>query len=184
MPKTIKYMIGCFTTLAILSAIFWGVLAPLKAKAEYLEKQVKIQETQLIKIKQKVRTLPELESGLRNARNRELAANQSIPTRLVLSETYARVDSLAKQSGFKVKKIIVENNAIFFNEVPHLKYVPVNVEGIAYFPQVIDFFDRLSKSSHDLQVEKFDLNIINRGNKPQLSFKITLNAFEYSSDAI
>jgi Tfp pilus assembly protein PilO len=180
--RIIKNIILIFTVLIFALALYWFGISPLLAKIEFTAEQIKIKKAELLLIKTKVASAIDLEQTLHNAQATEQAATQIIPAQLSLEELYSQINSLTEASGFKVRQISADQTFQPFEKDHRLKYIAVKLEGNAYFPQMINFLDLVAKSNFLLQVENMDLSSISKGNKPRLHFKITFNAFEYSSD--
>lgn len=181
MSKTIKNIIVGLAILFGSAALYWLAFHPLLMKVESTSEHIKIKEADLQKIKVKVANLTDLKQALYNAQAAEETSTQNIPNRLTLAELYSGIDVLTKKSGLRVRQITANQSFQPFTKDRRLKYIAVNLEGNAYFSQVISFLNLLAKSNFLIQVENIDLNSISKGNKPRLHFKITLNAFEYSS---
>lgn len=184
MAKIIKIVSLCFAILVCAVIIYWFGFQPLINKVGLTARHIEIKEAELKLIKTKVAHLADLGQTLRNVQAAEQASTQMIPAKLTLAELYYQIDSLTGASGLKVKQISTTQTFQPFKKDNRLKYITVNLEGNAFFPQVISFLDLVAKSNFLFQVENLDLSSITKGNKPQLHFKIALNAFEYSSDSI
>lgn len=184
MSKIIKAIILGFTMIVCAAALYWFGFHPLLIKVGNTAKQISMKEAELQLIKTRVAGLTGLEQKLSDAQAVEQASTQIIPSQLTIAELYYQIDSLTRDSGLKVQQISTTQTFQPFAKNNHLEYIVVNVEGNALFPQVISFLDLIAKSNSLLQVENLDLSSITKGNKPRLHFKITLNAFKYSSDSI
>jgi Tfp pilus assembly protein PilO len=180
--KITKAILLSFAILICIATLYWFGLHPLQTKIEFTTRQIKIKAAELQLIKNKVAHLADFEQTFLKAQTSEQASTQIIPTQLSLAELYSRINSLTKASGLKVQQISAAQTFQPFKKDHRLNYIAVNLEGNAYFPQMIYFLDLIAQSKFILQVESIDLSSISRGEKPRLHFKITLDAFEYSSD--
>jgi Pilus assembly protein, PilO. len=171
-----------FVILVIVFTLYGFVFHPLFVKADSTARAIRMKEVNLELIKSKVAHLTDLQQSLDNAQMLEKVENQNIPTELMLAELYSSIGSLAKASGLGVKQITSSQTFQPFSKNRRLQYYAVEIEGNAYFPQVVSFLDLLVKSNFLIQVENIDLSSISKGSKPKLHFKLTLDAFEYSPD--
>lgn len=180
MPKIIKTGLICLVIFLCIAALYWLFFNPLLAKAKSTADQVKMKEAELQFIKDKVAHMSVLEANLQNVQDLDKASTPVIPVQLTLSEIYSNIDVLSRACGLKVKQISTNQTFQPFAKDHQLQYIAVNLEGYAYFPQIIQFLDAISKGQFVIQVENIDLSCISKGAKPRLQFKMTLNAFKYS----
>jgi Tfp pilus assembly protein PilO len=181
-PKIIKVILLSFAILICAAALWWFWLYPLQTKIELTTRQIKIKDAELQLIKTKVAHLVDLEQNLLNAQTAERASTQVIPAQLSLAELYSRINFLTKASGLTMQQISALQTFQPYQKDHRLQYIAVNLEGNAFFSQMICFLDLIAQSKFLLQVENIDLSSISKSSNPRLHFKITLNAFEYSSD--
>lgn len=180
MSRSIKAFFVCVIVILGICLLYWFAFHPLLIKLKYNADQIRRTEAEIQLVKAKVAKMSNLEANVQNAQNFDKTAVPVIPERLTLSEIYTGLDALSKASGLKVKQISTNQTFQPFAKNRNLKYVAINIEGNALFPQVIQFLDALSKSQYVIQVENLDLSSISKGSKPWLHFNLTLDAFEYA----
>jgi Tfp pilus assembly protein PilO len=181
-PKAIKTFIFGLIILLCVAALYWFAFCPLFTQAQSTTDQIKMKEAELQLIKTKVSNMAALELKLQKMQALDEVATPIIPTQLTLEELYSSIDSLTRASGLKVKQISTNQTFQPFAKDHRIKYIAVNLEGNAYFPQVLQFLDLIAKSQFLIQIENMDLNSISKGSKPRLHFTLTLHAFEYASN--
>jgi Tfp pilus assembly protein PilO len=180
--RPIKTTMLSFTFLICAVVIYYLGYLPLVNRAEMIREQIKTKATNLQLVKAKVAGQAQLEQALHNAQAQEEAVTPIIPAQLRLAELYSQIDSMSQASGIKVQQITANQTFQPFAQDHRLLYIALNIEGNAYFSQVIRFLDSITNSSFLLQVENMELNSISKGSKPRLHYQITLNAFELSSN--
>ncbi len=181
MSKNIKVILTCIILILCASVLYGFAFHPLLAKIKNTADRVKMKEAEIQLVKAKVAKMSNLEAAVQNAQTSDKTLIPIIPEKLTLSEIYTGIDTLTKASGLKVKQITTNQTFQPFEKNRNIEYIAVNIEGNAYFPQVIQFLDSLSKSQFVIQVEDLDLSSISKGSKPWLHFNLTLNAFEYTA---
>jgi Tfp pilus assembly protein PilO len=180
--RPIKTTILSFTILICAVVIYCFGYLPLANQAEMIREQIKIKTANLQLVKTKVAGQAKLEQTLHNAQRQEETATPIIPAQLRLAELYSQIDLMSRTSGMKVQQITANQTFQPFAKDHRLRYIALNIEGNAYFPQVIRFLDSIANSNFLLQVENMELSSISKGSKPWLHYQITLNAFEWSSN--
>jgi Tfp pilus assembly protein PilO len=181
-PKAIKTLIFGLMILLGGAALYLFAFCPLFTQAQFTADQIKMKEAELQSIKAKVANMADLELTLQKMQAFDEVATPVIPAKLTLEELYSSIDSLTRASGLKVKQISTNQTFQPFAKDHRIKYIAVNLEGDAFFPQVIQFLDLISKSQFLIQIENMDLSSISKGSKPRLHFTLTLHAFEYVSN--
>ncbi|MGE5582320.1 MAG: type 4a pilus biogenesis protein PilO [Bacillota bacterium] len=180
MAKPIKISLICLSVFVLAAVVYYLAVEPLQQKAVDTAEKASLAQIRLNQIKDKVAKLGALEKSLREAGPEEEAFENSIPADRNLAVIYDRIDYYASRSGFKVKQITAANPFKPFNGNKQLQYIPLTIEGTAYFPQIIHFFDLVAGGTLLLRIENFEMTGISKGRNPRIAFKIVLHAFEYT----
>lgn len=175
-----KRIIISLAVLVITAAVIFWIYIPLSTRAVNISKEVNQKQMELELIKKKVSRLNTLNKAFEASKRNAAEASKSIPDRLILSEIYYTIDSLAGQSKLKLARVQIGEKKEKFPQVKDTNFIRVNIEGSADYSRIINFLELLPNSALLLEVEKLEFRTVpNKKSSPQISFKITIDAFEY-----